>query len=123
MSDRLIAIFFLFVLVLLFAVMQFGGKARAQTHDEIHEQTKDWKRPSDGMGCCHDNDCRGTVAEIREDGRWWVFIGHNTDGTPDWRVVPDKAFMPTDMPPHNGRTIVCERWGQIYCFRPAQAKF
>jgi hypothetical protein len=96
-------------------------------HAEVHEFTKDWKRPSDGMSCCHDNDCRYSVAEWNEiEGRWWVWIGppgENKKNRDYWRAVPEKALLPDSMGPQNGRVIVCERWGQVYCVRMTTSKF
>ncbi len=99
-----------------------GAQGDAGTHDEVHEFTKDWHRPSDGLSCCHDHDCRPTVAYVGPDGLWHAMIGRNEDGSRKWGIVQPGALMPMNIPPNNGRSIVCERYGYIYCFRPTEPK-
>lgn len=103
-SDRHLAMFFLFVLIVGFAV-----------HALAHDIYKNWSPPNNPKtSCCNDGDCRPTRAYY-EDGYWWAWNGFG------WLRVPPDRVLPTDYA-GDGRSHLCERALQIYCFTPGQPR-
>jgi hypothetical protein len=104
-------------------------------HPEFNEWYKSLKNPNIDsevikiMGCCSQNDCHVTQAEIRE-GRWWARVGigktlYNFLAKRDdidwelteWRIVPLYAILQQANP--TGEPVICHsRAYEIWCFIP-----
>lgn len=107
MTDRHVALLFLFVLLLGLGIMQFGGPARA--HDQYH----DWKIPGTTTSCCNDRDCRPTSAWQDINGGWWV----RTNGQDI--SIPERVILPKQP---DGRCHICEANGTVFCFAPCDVR-
>lgn len=93
-----------------FAVILALSPFGVMAHDIYH----DWKIPGSDTSCCHGDDCRPTVAEIRED-EWWALV----DG--QWHRIPDNLIL--KMPSPDGRSHVCaSKHRMIYCFVPGEVR-
>lgn len=104
--NRNIAVVALLVFIAVAAAL--AGRARA--HDIYH----DWKIPGTTTSCCHDEDCRPTVAEIREDA-WWAVVNG------EWVRIPDNLVL--KIPSPDGRSHVCASpHRMIYCFVPGEVR-
>lgn len=81
-----------------------------------HEPYSGWTVPGNPKSsCCNDADCRPPRAYVDDEGRWRAWNGIM------WLVVPLERVLPTDYA-HDGRSHLCEKDGQIYCFTPAPPK-
>jgi len=101
---------------------------------QAHDPYSNWRQPFNPQGsCCRDQgsehksdspwtigldqegDCRPTRAYLDDDGVWHAWNGKK------WLIVPWQAMLPQDYA-HDGRSHLCEKHEQIYCFSPGSPK-
>jgi len=108
MTDRHVALLFLFVLLLGLGIMQFGGPARA------HEPYSEWKMPGTDVSCCSDKDCGPVTATPLGNGAWVVKV----NGL-EVVVTPDRVLK---IPSPDGRSHWCGIGTHTYCFVPGEVR-
>lgn len=85
-------------------------------HAQMHETYKLWRVPNNpSASCCSNQDCRPTRARVNDNGLWEAWNGQR------WIVVPRDLTLPPDYA-HDGRSHICEKDGQVYCFTPGEPK-
>jgi hypothetical protein len=67
------------------------------------------------FGLDQEGDCRPTRAYLDDGGVWHAWNGKK------WLIVPWQAILPQDYA-HDGRSHLCEKHEQIYCFSPGSPK-
>lgn len=124
MTDRHIAVLFIFALIVGFAVAAFGQSGRyGDGHAQGHDMYRTWSPPNNPKtSCCNAHtpenpagDCRPTRAYMHDDGLWRAWNGYL------WLTVPPDKVLPTDFA-GDGRSHLCEKGTHIYCFAPTTPK-
>lgn len=103
-------------------LLQVSTSALAQSgqlgdgHAQMHDTYKNWHPPlNPASSCCSNADCRPTRAYVDDDRHWHAWNGSR------WLIVPPERVLPTDYA-GDGRSHLCEKEGQIYCFTPAEIR-